>query len=77
VREALQIARPDIAARQVSLETRSRRTCRRLPPTGIQLQQVLLNLVINGCEAMESAQADGRRLAVSTAGAPGGASTSR
>lgn len=72
VREALLIARPDIAARQVSLETRFEADLPPIAADRIQLQQVLLNLVINGCEAMESAQADGRRLAVSTAGAPGG-----
>jgi two-component system, LuxR family, sensor kinase FixL len=66
VREALLIARPDIAARNVSLETRFEAGLPRIAADRIQLQQVLLNLVINACEAMESVPIGARRLIVAT-----------
>ena len=67
VREALLIARPDAAARHVTIGTRY--TPAQVPILGdrVQLQQVLLNLVINSCEAMAGMPVGARRLNVSTA----------
>jgi signal transduction histidine kinase len=66
VTDVIQIARPDIISRDISLTTR---LSPRLPPVSgdrVQLQQVLLNLVINGCDAMGAVAAGARRLSVST-----------
>jgi PAS domain S-box-containing protein len=66
VTDVIQIARPDIISRDISLTTR---LSPRLPSVSgdrVQLQQLLLNLVINGCDAMGSVAAGARRLSVST-----------
>ncbi len=66
VTDVIQIARPDIISRDISLTTR---LSPRLPAVSgdrVQLQQLLLNLVINGCDAMGAVAAGARRLSVST-----------
>ena len=63
---ALDLAHGDVIARGVSL---TKRFGRNLPPVSAdagQLQEVLLNLVSNACEAMEPMPAGTRRLAVTT-----------
>ena len=63
---ALDLAHGDVIARGVSL---TKRFGRDLPPVSAdagQLQEVLLNLVSNACEAMEPMPAGTRRLAVTT-----------
>ena len=72
VREALLIARPDIAARRVSLNTRFEPGLPRIAADRVQLQQVLLNLAINGCEAMTDVSLGTRRLIVVTSVGVGG-----
>ena len=67
VREALLIARPDAAARHVTLGTRYTSTRVPILADRVQLQQVLLNLVINSSEAMAGMPVGARRLIVSTA----------
>ena len=65
VATVLDIARGDLLSRGVSV---SRHLAPSLPPVQgdpTQLQQVLLNLIANSCEAMESVN-DGRRLRVAT-----------
>jgi PAS domain S-box-containing protein len=60
------LARPDTISRGVSLTTR---LAAGLPPVSgdpIQLQQVLLNLIVNGCDAMESVPPESRRLTITT-----------
>jgi PAS domain S-box-containing protein len=60
------LARPDTISRGVSLTTRFAPS---LPPVigdAIQLQQVLLNLIVNGCDAMESLPPEARRLTLTT-----------
>ena len=60
------LARPDTISRGVSLTTRFAPS---LPPVigdAIQLQQVLLNLIVNGCDAMESLPPESRRLTLTT-----------
>jgi PAS domain S-box-containing protein len=64
---ALDLAHGDIIARGVSL---TKRFGRNLPPISAdagQLQELLLNLVTNACEAMDPMPAGTRRLAVTTA----------
>jgi signal transduction histidine kinase len=66
VRDVLKLVRGDILNAGVYLTVD---TAPALPPfTGdrVQLQQVLLNLIVNGCEAMSSIAARARRLTVTT-----------
>jgi PAS domain S-box-containing protein len=74
VREVLDLAHSDLIERKVTLETQ---LASRLPPTRgdrVQLQQVLLNLIVNGCEAMVPNRPIDRRLTIATAaGKDGGA----
>jgi signal transduction histidine kinase len=66
--EVLALLRQDAQGRGVALELESNGPARVLG-NPVQLQQVLLNLVINGMEAMERTPVDGRALTV-TLGAP-------
>lgn len=63
IREAISHCRSDLAAARVELETR---LARNLPPVlcdGLQIQQVLINLIRNGAESVASCgRADGRIL---------------
>ncbi len=64
--ELLRLTRGDLIARGVSV---SNLITADLPPAmtdRVQLQQVLLNLIVNGCDAMESNPPEGRNLAVTT-----------
>jgi len=66
VRSVMDVARVDILSRGVSL---TQRLASDLPPVvgdAVQLQQVLLNLIINACDAMESMPPVDRKLLVTT-----------
>jgi C4-dicarboxylate-specific signal transduction histidine kinase len=66
VRDSLKIARPDLVLHGVALDTRLSGTSLHVQADRIQLQQTLLNLMINGCEAMDTVPAGSRRLRVAT-----------
>jgi PAS domain S-box-containing protein len=71
VTESLQLMRSDLLNRQVSVRTE---LADRLPGVSgdrIQLQQVLLNYLINGCDAMDGQRSD-RSLVVRAQAASGG-----
>jgi len=65
VGDVAQLARPDAATRQVKLAVNLPAD---LPPVRgdrVHLQQVLLNLIVNGMDAMNGASAENRRVTVS------------
>ena len=68
VEDVIDIARGDIIGRGVSLSIRIERGLAPIAGDRVQLQQVLLNLVLNACDAMESVPETARRLTVVTAG---------
>ena len=69
---ALDLAHGDVIARGVSLTKRFGRNLPSVSADAGQLQELLLNLVTNACEAMEPMPAGTRRLAVTTAADPHG-----
>jgi two-component system, LuxR family, sensor kinase FixL len=67
VQEVLEIAHGDLITRNISV---SRQLAPWLPPVRadrVQMQQVLLNLILNACEAMTANRADDRSLTVFSA----------
>ncbi|HEY4588499.1 MAG TPA: ATP-binding protein, partial [Thermoanaerobaculia bacterium] len=68
VGEVLALAHTELITRQVSATAVVEPALPSFVGDRVQLQQVLLNLVLNGCEAMSAAAASDRRL-VLTAGA--------
>ncbi|AWG45984.1 hypothetical protein AM586_09955 [Massilia sp. WG5] len=70
-REALALARSSLAAHGVRLALALDPHTVPLRGDAIQLQQVLLNLILNACDAMDANPPGARRLAVATAAGPG------
>jgi two-component system, LuxR family, sensor kinase FixL len=66
VEDVIDIARGDIIGRGVSLSIRGEPGLAPIAGDRVQLQQVLLNLVLNACDAMESVPETARRLTVVT-----------
>jgi PAS domain S-box-containing protein len=66
VTDVLQFANPELVARRVAVEIDLAPSLPSILGDRIQLQQVLLNLVLNGCEAMIDLEAPARRLTITT-----------
>jgi PAS domain S-box-containing protein len=65
-REVLSLARSDLLTRNVSVTTQLDPLSGLVLADPVQLQQVLLNLIINACEAMSGTPASQRRLTIAT-----------
>jgi two-component system, LuxR family, sensor kinase FixL len=72
VRDVVALARSDIISRNVSVITQLDPDIPLVLADGVQLQQVVLNLIVNACEAMSGAPADDRRLTIGTTPIEGG-----
>ncbi|WP_353643116.1 PAS domain S-box protein [Mesorhizobium sp. WSM2239] len=66
VTDVLQFANPELVARRVAVQTDFAPSLPSILGDRVQLQQVLLNLILNGCEAMFSLEAAARRLKITT-----------
>jgi two-component system sensor kinase FixL len=71
VLDVLKLLRSDLLNRDVAVRTELAAGLPQVDGDPVQLQQVLLNLVINGCDAMEGTPGE-RRLTLRTAAAAGG-----
>lgn len=67
VREVLDIAHGDLMLREVMVTTRLSPSLPSVPADRVQLQQVLLNLVVNACDAMAENPRGDRTLVISSA----------
>lgn len=65
--EVLELAHSELIERNVAISTRLTPGLPAVRADRVQLQQVLLNLILNGCEAMNANRPSERRLTVSTA----------
>jgi C4-dicarboxylate-specific signal transduction histidine kinase len=72
-REVLTLAEGDLRRRDVSVLTRLQPGLPAVAGDRVQLQQVLLNLILNGCDAMQTLPRDERQLTVATGLAEDGA----
>jgi C4-dicarboxylate-specific signal transduction histidine kinase len=66
VREALAIIHGDLVLRAIEPETQLAEGLERVEGDRVELQQVLLNLVVNACDAMAAIAPEARRLTVCT-----------
>ncbi len=67
IEEVLALARSDLIGRGVAVHRDFAGGLPPLPGDRVQLQQVLLNLILNGCDAMAETPPAGRTLTVATA----------
>ena len=72
VEETISLATRELSQNSVSLETQLANNLPRVWADRIQLQQVILNLIINACEALTTVENAPRKLFVSTASEVGG-----
>jgi len=66
-REVLDFARSDLLTRHVQVTTRLAPDLPKVLGDSVQVQQVLLNLIVNGCEAMIANEPNDRALVIETA----------
>jgi C4-dicarboxylate-specific signal transduction histidine kinase len=67
VEETISLATRELSQNSVSLETQLAKNLPRVWADRIQLQQVILNLIINACEALTMVENESRKLFISTA----------
>jgi PAS domain S-box-containing protein len=67
INDVLELARADCVSREVSLHCELAPTLPLVLGDRVQLQQVLLNLVVNACDAMSDCDPPDRRISVTTA----------
>jgi PAS domain S-box-containing protein len=72
VQEVLRLVRSDLVNLNFTAQTELAPHLPVIQGDGVQLQQVLLNLVLNGCDAMAGATRDNRRLTIRTSRDDGG-----
>ena len=72
VQQVAQLLESDIHAHQVTLELELEPSLPAVQVDGIQIQQVLVNLVRNGLEAMDEIKIGRRRISIVTSSSPGG-----
>jgi C4-dicarboxylate-specific signal transduction histidine kinase len=65
--ETISLATRELSQNNVSLETQLAKNLPQILADRIQLQQVILNLIINACEALTAADNEFRKLSISTA----------
>jgi signal transduction histidine kinase len=68
VREALALAHGDLIARNIAVDTEFSSPIPPVRADRVQIQQVVLNLLVNACEAMRLNEPDQRRLTIRTQG---------
>ena len=66
IREVLRLTQSDLIGRDVTAETRLAETLLPVLADRVQIQQVLLNLIINACDAMAGREASRRQLMIET-----------
>src|SRR5262245_19487089 len=66
VRDVLKLIRSDLVNQKVEVETKLAPNLPAVIGDPVQLQQILLNLVVNACDAMEDCQTSDRRLVIRT-----------
>ena len=67
VRDVLKLIRTDLISQNVSIDTELARSLPTVTGDPVQLQQVLVNLVVNACDAMAECGTRERRLCIRTA----------
>jgi signal transduction histidine kinase len=68
VREVVELAHADLVSRGVAVSLRLQEGLPAVNADRVQIQQVLLNLILNGCDAMAGVAAGARDLTVTSAG---------
>ena len=71
VQDVLKLVRSDLINHDVAVETRLSPVLPAISGDRIQLQQVIMNLVVNGCDAMRNARQEDRKLTLFTESADG------
>ena len=66
IEETISLATRELSQNNVSLETQLAENLPQILADRIQLQQVILNLIINACEALTAADDEFRKLSIST-----------